>query len=364
MRLNSIRWPLAALVMAVVAAACGGASSSTGNSPAPTVNVGSGTLTGAGATFPEPFYTKAFYAYSQKYPNVTVNYQAVGSGAGIQQFTNGTVDFGASDVPMTTTELTSAGGPDKVVQAPTTLGVIAVSYNLSGVTKLQLDGPTLANIFLGTVKKWDDPSIKAINSGVSLPSKDITVVHRSDGSGTSYHFTDYLSKVSPDWKAKVGVGKSVQWPAGIGGKGNEGVATAVKQTDGGLGYVELAYVVQTGMAQAYLKNQAGKYVQASVTGATAAAAANKNVSPTSFSITDAPGDTSYPIAGFSWIILKKTYAEVPKGKAVANLFRWLVTDGQQYGKDLQYAPLPKDVQDLAITNLKTVVAGTGPAITS
>jgi phosphate transport system substrate-binding protein len=362
MRLNSVRWPLAMLVVAFVAAACGGASSTSG-SPAPSVDVGSGTLTGAGATFPEPFYTKAFYAYSQKYPNVSVNYQAVGSGAGIQQFTNGTVDFGASDVPMTATELQTAGGADKVVQAPTTLGVVAVSYNVSGVQKLQLDGPTLANIFLGTVKRWDDPSIKALNSSASLPARDITVVHRSDGSGTSYHFTDYLSKVSDTWKTKVGVGKAVQWPAGIGGKGNEGVATAIKQTDGALGYVELAYVIQTGMAQAALKNKAGKFVQASVTGATAAAAANTNVSPTNFSITDSAGDTSYPIAGFSWVILKKTYTDVPKGKAVTYLFRWLVTDGQQYGKDLQYAPLPKAVQDLAISSLKTVTAGSSPALT-
>jgi phosphate transport system substrate-binding protein len=361
MRLNSVRWPLAMLAVAIVAAACGGASSS--GTPAPTQDVGSGTLTGAGATFPEPFYTKAFYTYSQKYPNVSVNYQAVGSGAGIQQFTNGTVDFGASDVPMTAQEIQTAGGTDKVVQAPTTLGVVAVSYNLAGVQKLQLDGPTLANIFLGTVKRWDDPGIKALNASVSLPSRDITVVHRSDGSGTSYHFTDYLSKVSDTWKTKVGVGKAVQWPAGIGGKGNEGVATAIKQTDGAIGYVELAYVIQTGMQQAALKNKAGKFLQASVSGATAAAAENKNVSPTNFSITDSSGDTSYPIAGFSWVILKKTYTDAAKGKAVTYLFKWLVTDGQQYGKDLQYAPLPKAVQDLAITSLKSVTAGSSPALT-
>lgn len=356
MRLISLRWSLAVLGAAIIATACGGSSSS--NAPAPTAqNVGSGTLTGAGATFPEPFYTKAFYAYSQKYPNVSVNYQAVGSGAGIQQFTAGTVDFGASDVPMTAQEITTAGGQDKLVQIPTTLGVVAVSYNLSGVTKLQLDGPTLANIFLGTVKRWDDPSIKALNTNVTLPSKDITVVHRSDGSGTTYHFTDYLGKVSDTWKTKVGVGKSVQWPAGVGGKGNEGVATGIKQTDGALGYVELAYVIQTGMQQAFLKNKAGRFLQASVTGATAAAAANKDVSPTNFSITDSPGDTTYPIAGFSWVILKKAYPDATKGKAVVFLFRWLVTDGQTYGKDLQYAPLPQQVQTLALTSLKTVTAG-------
>jgi phosphate transport system substrate-binding protein len=360
LRLNRFRWPAVALATAVLALACGG---SAGTSPTPaTQDVGSGTLTGAGATFPEPFYTKAFYAYSQQYPKVSVNYQAVGSGAGIQQFIANTVDFGASDVPMTAQEIQSAGGADKLIQAPTTLGVISVSYNVSGLQKLQLDGRTLAGIFLGTVKRWDDPSIKALNSGASLPAKDITVVHRSDGSGTTYHFTDYLSKVSDPWKTKVGAGKAVQWPTGVGGKGNEGVATGIKQTDGAIGYVELAYVVQTGMAQAYLKNQAGKFLQASVGGATAAAAQNKNVTPTSFSITDAPGDASYPISGFSWIILKKEYPDAAKGKAVAHLFQWLVNDGQQYGKDLQYAPLPKSVEELAVSSLKTITAGGSPAL--
>jgi phosphate transport system substrate-binding protein len=361
LRLNSLRWPVMALAAAVFSLACGGAA---GNAPTPAAqDVGSGTLTGAGATFPEPFYTKAFYSYSQKYPKVSVNYQAVGSGAGIQQFINSTVDFGASDVPMTAQEIQSAGGSDKLVQVPTTLGVVAVSYNVSGLQRLQLDGPTLANIFLGTVKRWDDPSIKALNPNASLPAKDITVVHRSDGSGTTYHFTDYLSKVSDTWKTKVGVGKAVQWPAGVGGKGNEGVATGIKQTDGAVGYVELAYVVQTGMQQASLKNQAGKFLQASVAGATAAAAQNKNVSPTNFSITDAAGDASYPISGFTWVIVKKEYADATKGKAVAHLFQWLVTSGQQYGKDLQYAPLPASVEELAVNNLKTVTAGGGPALT-
>ena len=359
-RLTQLRWPLIAAVVALIAVACGG-SAGTSPSAAPK-DVGSGNLTGAGATFPEPFYTKAFYTYSQDHSKVTVNYQAVGSGAGIQQFTNNTVDFGASDVPMTAQEVQAAGGSDKLVQIPTTLGVVAVSYNLPDVQKLQLDGPTLANIFLGTVKRWDDSSIKALNPGAKLPAQDITVVHRSDGSGTTYHVTDYLSKVSDTWKTKVGTGKSVQWPAGIGGKGNEGVAAGIKQTAGAIGYVELAYVVQTGMQQAYLKNQAGRFLQAAQSGATAAAAQNKNVSPTNFSITDAPGDASYPIAGFSWIILRKDYPDAAKGKAVVNLFEWLATSGQPYGKDLQYAPLPKAVEDLATTNLKTVTVG-GQALT-
>ena len=342
---------LVGVAAAVFAAACGG----TGTTSASTV--GSGALIGAGATFPAPFYTKAFYTYSQTYPQVTVNYQPVGSGAGIQQFIKGTVDFGASDVPMGSADITSAGGPDTLTQIPTTLGVISIAYNLSGVTKLQLDGPTLANIYLGHIKKWNDPAIAALNSGVTLPNSDIQVVHRSDGSGTTYHFTDYLAKVSDEWKTKVGTSKSVSWPVGIGGSGNPGVAQAVTSTAGAIGYVELAYVVSTNMTQAFLKNKNGKFVQASVAGATAAAAQSSNVSPTNFSITDEPGDDTYPIAGFSWLIVKTSYSDANKGKAIAYLFKWLVTDGQAVGSSLQYAPLPTAVQNLALTNLKLIKAG-------
>jgi phosphate transport system substrate-binding protein len=343
------------VVAAVFVAACG--DTGTGSSA-----VGSGALTGAGATFPAPFYTKAFFTYSQQYPAVTVNYQSVGSGAGIQQFTKGTVDFGASDVPMGSADITAAGGADKLTQIPTTLGVISIAYNLSGVTKLQIDGPTLANIYLGKVKKWNDPALLALNAGVNLPNNDIQVVHRSDGSGTSYHFTDYLSKVSDEWKSKVGVGKAVSWPAGIGGSGNQGVAQAVTSTAGSIGYVELAYVIQANMTQAYLKNKDGKFVQASVAGATAAAAQNTSVSPTNFSITDEPGADTYPIAAFSWIIIHTSYSDANKGKAVVYLFKWLVTDGQSIGTSLQYAPLPTAVQTLAQANLKLVKAGGQPVL--
>jgi phosphate transport system substrate-binding protein len=347
---------LIGLAAAVVAGACG----STGTSDS---TVGSGALTGAGATFPAPFYTKAFYTYTQQYPAVTVNYQSVGSGAGIQQFIKGTVDFGASDVPMGSADITSAGGPDTLTQIPTTLGVIAVAYNLSGVTKLQLDGPTLASIFLGHIKKWNDPAIAALNAGVTLPNTDIQVVHRSDSSGTSYHFTDYLGKVSDEWKTKVGVGKAVSWPAGIGGSGNQGVAQAVTSTAGAIGYVELAYVVQTNMTQAYLKNKDGNFVQASVAGATAAASQNTSVSPTNFSITDEPGANTYPIAAFSWLIVKTAYTDANKGKAIVYMLKWLVTDGQSIGTSLQYAPLPTSVQALAEGNLKLIKAG-GAAVLS
>ena len=353
---------IAGIAAVMFAAACG----STGTSsvtPTP-VDVGSGSLTGAGATFPAPFYQAAFFDYNAKYPAVTVNYQSVGSGAGISQFQKGTVDFGASDVPMGSADIAKVpGGASALVQVPTTLGVISIAYNLSGVSKLQLDGPTLANIYLGHITKWNDPAITSLNSGVSLPSSAIQVVHRSDGSGTSYHFTDYLAKVSDEWKSKVGVGKAVAWPAGIGGSGNQGVAQAVNSTAGAIGYVELAYVVQTGMSQAYMKNANGKFVQATVAGASAAAAQNSNVSPTNFSITNEPGDTTYPIAGFSWVILPTSISDATKGRALVYLFKWLVTDGQADGTRLQYAALPKPVQDLALANLKTIQAGGKPVLT-
>src|SRR5215831_4538601 len=319
--------------MALVA--CGGAPAA--SSPTPTADVGSGQLQGAGATFPAPYYTKAFYAYNQKYNQVSVNYQAIGSGGGIQAFTKNTVDFGASDVPMTATEIAAAGGPDTLVQIPTIIGVVAVAYNLPGVDNLKLDGPALASIYLGTIKKWNDPALTALNSGANLPSSDITVVHRADSSGTSYAFTDYLSKISPDWKTKVGTAKAPPWPAGIGGNQNAGVGQAVKTTEGAIGYVELAYVIQSQLQYASLKNQAGKYLKASLDGATAAAASLTGVSPTNFSITNAPGDKAYPISTYSWVILKLDQSDAGKGKAVANLWKWAVTDGQQYGKALEYA---------------------------
>jgi phosphate transport system substrate-binding protein len=347
--------------MALVA--CGGVGGGTSANPTPSADVGRGQLQGAGATFPEPFYTAAFYAYNQKYSQVSVNYQAIGSGGGIQQFTKATVDFGASDVPMTATEITAAGGDSTLVQLPTILGVESIAYNLPGVDKLQLDPTTLANIYLGTIKKWNDPAITALNSGARLPATDITVVHRSDGSGTTYAFTDYLGKVSPEWKSKVGVGKSVQWPAGVGGNGNTGVGQQVKSTEGAIGYVELAYVVQSQLQQAYLRNAAGKYLQATLEGATAAAGSLSGIGPTNFSITNAPGDRAYPIASYSWVILRRDQADAGKGKALVNLWKWVVTDGQSNGKSLQYAPLPKEAQDFAISQLKTITNGGKPILT-
>jgi phosphate transport system substrate-binding protein len=358
-----LRRPAAGALVALALAACGGTASN-GGTPTPGADVGSGSLTGAGATFPEPFYTKAFYTYNQKYSQVSVNYQAVGSGAGIQQYTKGTVDFGASDVPMTDAEVTAAGGADSLVEFPTILGVDAIAYNLQGLDNLKLDGSTLANIYLGHIKTWNDPAITALNSGVKLPSSNITVVHRSDGSGTTYAFTDYLSKVSDEWKTKVGTGKSVQWPAGIGGSGNAGVGNAVKQTDGSIGYVELAYVVQSQLQSMQLKNAAGNFVKPSADAATAAAASISNPSPTNFSITNAPGAQSYPISTFSWLIMKKAQSDPVKGRALVHLFDWLTstTGGQPLGKDLSYAELPKPAQDYAKSQLKLVTAGGQPIL--
>jgi phosphate transport system substrate-binding protein len=346
----------------MVATACGGSSTAATQSPSPSpVDVGSGNITGAGATFPQPFYAKAFADYMGKYPQVQINYQSIGSGGGIKAFQANTVQFGASDVPMGSADITTAGGPDTLTQIPTTLGVISVAFNLANVTSLNLDGPTLANIFLGHIKNWNDPAIAALNSGTTFPNKAITVVHRSDSSGTTFHFTDYLGKVSPEFASTVLAGKGpaklVSWPSTThGDSGNQAVAQEVTATDGAIGYVELAYVVQTGMNQAAIKNANGKFVKASVAGATAAAAQNTSVSPTNFSITNEPGDTTYPIAAFSWVILRTAYTDANQGKAVVQLFNWLVTSGQKDGTDLQYAPLPTAVQQLAISNLKLIKA--------
>jgi phosphate transport system substrate-binding protein len=357
------RRPATGALVALALAACGGAASNS-PTPAPSADVGSGNLTGAGATFPEPFYTKAFYTYNQQHSQVSVNYQAVGSGAGIQQYTKGTVDFGASDVPMTDAEVTAAGGADSLVEIPTILGVEAIAYNLQGVDSLKIDGPTLASIYLGHIKTWNDPALTALNPGAKLPSSNITVVHRSDGSGTTYAFTDYLAKVSPEWKSKVGTAKSVQWPAGIGGSGNAGVGNAVKQTDASIGYVELAYVVQSQLQYMQMKNQAGNWVKPSADTATAAAASISSVSPTNFSITDAPGAQAYPITTYSWLIIKKAQTDPVKGRALVYLFQWLTSPsgGQSLGKDLSYAELPKNAQDYGLSQLKLITAGGQPIL--
>lgn len=313
-------------------------------------------LTGAGSSFDYPFFSKAFSVYQSKY-GVAINYQPIGSGAGIQQFTAKTVDFGATDVPMNpTSELPAAvkaGGP--VLQIPITLGGVSISYNIPGVkTGMHLSGSVLAQIYLGTITSWDDKRIKALNKGANLPSMPIIVAHRSDGSGTSYIFTDYLSKVSDQWRGLVGTGKLPNWPVGVGGKGNLGVAQIVQQQPGAIGYVELAYVVQNHMKQAMVQNAAHQYVLPTQKSIAAAAAAFPKVSPERFSIVDAKGKASYPIAGYSWVLLFQHPADATKGQALTKVMKWMLGSGQTYAKQLDYVALPKAVSTLGLSDLKKV----------
>jgi len=352
----------ASLGSAVLLAACGGASSTNSASPSPgSANIPTppaASITGAGSTFDYPFFSAAFYAYNQKFSQVTVNYQSIGSGGGIQQFVKKTVDFGATDVPAKDSELQPAGGSAAVVQLPVTLGTVGLAFNLQGINtgQLKLTPKTIGGIFLGTIKKWNDSALTADNSGVSLPDMPISIVHRSDGSGTTYIFTDYLSDVSSDWKDKVGKGKSVAFPVGLGAKGNEAVASTIKQTPGAIGYVELAYILQTNMPQASLQNRDGNFVIPSPEGATAAAAQFLATSPTSFSIVNAPGKNSAPISGYSWAMLSKEQTDKTRGTALVDLFDWLVSDGQQYAVNLHYARLPANVERDAIAALKTLTS--------
>jgi phosphate transport system substrate-binding protein len=339
---------------ATLLAACGSTTASTTGSNLPTPPAAS--LTGVGATFPKPFYQAAFFAYNQQFSQVQVNYNALGSGAGIQQLTKKTADFGASDVPMSSKELDAAGGPGAVVQIATTLGTEGLAYNLTGVGngQLKLTPDTIAGIFLGKITKWNDPALQADNSGLNLPSQPISVVHRSDGSGTTYIFTDYLSKVSPEWSSRVGKGKSVSWLTGQGQKGNDVVARTIAATPGAIGYVELAYILQTNMTQASLKNHDGNFVVPSPEGATEAASKFPTVSPTQFSIVDAPGAHSAPISGYSWLMMYKDQSDKDKGTAMVDLFYWLVTQGQQYATTVHYAKLPDAMVQSDIATLKSV----------
>lgn len=352
----------------VLLAACGGNTTAVTNpsTGGPTMPIPpQAALIGAGATFPKPFYDAATYAYNLKFSQVSINYQGVGSGAGIQQLTKKTVDFGASDVPLKASEAAAIGGSDKVVQIATTLGTESLAYNLQGISggQLKLTPDTIAGIFLGTIKKWNDPALKADNGSLNLPDQDIRVVHRSDGSGTTYIFTDYLSTVSADWASKVGTGKSVSWPVGDGASGNGGVASRITQTPGAIGYVELAYVLQTKMTQAALKNHDGNFVIPSAAGATAAANQFIATSPSQFSIVDAPGNDSAPISGYSWIMLYKDQSDKTKGTALVDFLYWLVTDGQQYAVNLHYAKLPSRMASYDIFVLKDVSSG-GSALLS
>ena len=305
--------------------------------------VGQTTLNGAGATFPYPIYSKWFSEYHKLHSDVEINYQSIGSGGGIRQVTAGTVDFGASDMPMTDKQLQEA--KRTILNIPTVLGADVPAYNRPGVSgELKFTPEALAGIFLGKISKWNDKAIAGANPGVNLPDRDIIVVHRSDGSGTSFIWTDYLSKVSPEWKSQVGADTSVKWPVGMGGKGNEGVAGFVRQLPGSIGYVELIYAVQNNINYGSVRNSAGNFVKASLEGVTAAAASAPKM-PADFrvSITNAPGKDAYPISSFTWLLIPAQSKDAARGKILADFLNWMVTDGQKMTSTLSYAPLPDNV---------------------
>jgi phosphate transport system substrate-binding protein len=321
------------------------------------------TLTGAGATFPNIIYQDWILTYNKAHPDVRLNYQSIGSGGGIRQFSDGTVDFGASDAPMTDSAIAAIGG--NVLHIPTVLGGDVATYNLPGVTAtLRFTPDLLADIFLGRVTKWSDARVAAVNPGVRLPDQDIVVVHRSDGSGTTFIWTDYLSKVSPEWAQRVGRGTSVNWPVGLGGKGNEGVTALVKQTPGALGYVELGYALANGLPAASIRNKAGTFVAPTLESITAAAAsAMRAMGPnTDFrvSITDPEGARAYPIASFTWLLLHRQYRDAEKARALVAFVWWAVTDGQARAGPLGYAPLPRELRPWIEAQLKAITADGKP----
>jgi len=358
-------WTLAiAGVVSSVACAPGESSSrsdtSAGGAPA-TATTGGVDLTGAGATFPQPLYSKWFSDYAAK-TGIRINYQSIGSGGGIRQLQEGTVDFGASDAPMTDEEMAKAkGGP--ILHFPTVLGAVVITYNVPEITQpLNLDGPTIGDIFLGKITKWNDARIAAQNSGVSLPARDILVVHRSDGSGTTYIFSDYLTAVSPAWASGPGTGKDLKWPVGLGGKGNEGVAGQVKQTPGTVGYVELAYANQNKLPVVRVKNAAGSYVAPTIESITAAAAgAVEKLPPTTdyrVSIVNAPGADAYPISSFTWLLVYERQADATKGKKLVDFMRWALTEGEASAAALDYAPLPASLGARLVERLASIQVGT------
>jgi len=312
-------------------------------------------INGAGATFPDPIYQKWFSEYNKLHANVQINYQAVGSGAGIRQVTAQTVFFGATDGPMTNDQLLAAPGP--VLHFPTVLGAVVPIYNIPNVTTdLKFTGPLLADIFLGKITKWNDPAIVAVNPGVTLPGTNITVVHRAEGSGTSYIWCDYLAKLSPEWKKRVGVSTAVTWPVGVGGQGSDGVTALTKQTPGAIGYVELVYALQGKLSYGSVQNSEKVFLKASIEGVTAAAAAAAKSMPADFrvSITNAPGKDAYPISSFTWMLFYQSPKNKAQGKAMADFLQWALTDGQKFAPDLGYAPLPKEVVALEMAQLKKI----------
>lgn len=312
------------------------------------------TLNGAGATFPYPMYSKWFSEYHKAHPDVEINYQSIGSGGGIRQVLAGTVDFGASDGPMTDEQLAQA--KTKILHVPTVLGADVPAYNVPGVTaELKFTPEALAGIFLGKITNWNDKAIASANPDVKLPNDQIIVIHRSDGSGTTYIWTDYLSKISADWQGQVGKGTSVKWPVGLGGKGNEGVAGIIRQMQGSIGYIELIYAIQNKIPYGVVKNAAGNFVKASLESVTAAAASAPKM-PADFrvSITNAPGKDAYPISSFTWLLIPAQSKDAAKGKILSDLLTWIVNDGQKMTADLAYAPLPESVATKVKAEIKQV----------
>ncbi len=309
-------------------------------------------INGAGATFPYPIYSKWFDAYTQVDPSVRFNYQSIGSGGGQKQIIARTVDFGASDGPMSDENLAKA--PGKILHIPTVAGADVITYNLPGNPKLKLDSDTIVNIFLGNITKWNDPKIAALNPGAALPNLPVIVVHRSDGSGTSYIFTDYLSNISPVWADTVGKGTSVKWPTGLGGKGNEGVAGQVKQLSGAVGYVELIYAKQNNMPYADVKNAAGNFITPSIESVTEALATAKIPDDFRFSMVNAPGEKAYPIAGTTWLLVYEQQKDAAKGKKLVEFLNWAATKGETLATSLDYAPLPDSVQQRVLERIKTI----------
>jgi phosphate transport system substrate-binding protein len=311
------------------------------------------TINGAGATFPAPIYSKWFDSYHEMHPDIHINYQAIGSGGGIRQMIEGTVDFGASDGPMTDDQLKRING--KLLHIPTVLGAVVPTFNVSGLSELKLTGSILADIYLGKIMKWNDPVLATLNPGVKLPDQEITVIHRADGSGTSFCFTDYLSKISSEWKAKVGSNTSVEWPVGLGGKGNDGVAELVKQTSGSIGYVELVYVIQNKMPYAAVQNKAGNFIKADFDSVSEAAASIAKTIPSDFrvSITDAPSKRAYPISTFTWLLILEKNPD-PKGRILKEFLNWMLDKGQATAKDLDYAPLPANVKAMVKKSVKSI----------
>jgi len=309
-------------------------------------------INGAGATFPNPLYSKWFNEYAKVDPSVRFNYQSIGSGGGQKQILAQTVDFGASDGPMSDDNLAKA--PGKILHIPTVAGAVVVTYNLPGAPKLHLDGTTIADIFLGKITKWNDPRLKGLNPGVSLPDTDVVVVHRSDGSGTSYIFSDYLTSVSPEWEKQVGRNTSVKWPTGLGAKGNEGVAGQVKQLPGTIGYVELAYAHQNNLPVADLKNSSGNFIAPSVASVTEALASAKIPEDFRFSMVNPPGEKAYPIAGATWLLVYENQKDPAKGKKLVEFLDWAMTKGEPMASSLDYARLPEGLTQRVIERIKTI----------